>query len=63
MRSLLNVISCKNLSSVAEIVSVIWLLEDTGLVPNGCHKILKIEVFVIFWYFLSFLQIAAVDIF
>ena len=60
LKSLLNVISCKNLSSVAQIVSEIWLLQNRELVLNECRQRPKIKVFVIFQYFL---QIAVVYIF
>ena len=60
----MNVILCKNISSVAQIVSEIWLLEGLELVLNRCYRErLKMKVFVIFQYYLSFLQIAVVDIF
>ena len=64
LKSLLDAILCKNLSSVAQIVSEIWLLEGPELILNGCcHEGPKIKVFVIFQYYLSFLQIPVVDIF
>ena len=62
--SSLNAILCKNLSSVAKIVSEIWLLECPKLISNGyCRERLNIKAFVIFQYYLSFLQIPVVDIF
>ena len=45
-------------------VSEIWLLEGPELISNGCcRERLKMKVFVIFQYYLSFLQVAVVDIF
>ena len=64
LNSLLNAILCKNLSSVAQIVSDIWVLEGPEQISNGCcRERPKIKVFVIFQYYLSFLQIPVVDIF
>ena len=63
-KSLLNAMLCKNLSSVAHIVLKIWLLEGPKLILNGCcRERPKIKVFVIFQYYLYFLQIAVVYIF